>query len=198
MRKIKRVHKPIIKILSTIGSTFLALGFSIAAVAGEPLPLTDAQLDSVNAGYVVLSIDATAEAHNLNPVAITLTDTNVLVGEPQDDGFVYTVAEGYGFAYASGETVYSSVSVSLDTDEVLVSSDVFYLESSDSRRLAASEHRAGHHHTDNYHRRGVYRHNGNARRDGHHAATQTQHVNQELILVRVHYVTRQPVSASSP
>ena len=159
----------------------------------------------LTAGYVVLSIEAKAEAHNLNPVAITLTDTTVLVGEPQEDGFVYTMAEGYGFAYASGETIYTSVSVSLDTDEVLVSSDVLYLENSDTgrhthlgHRQAAGENRAGHRYAGSHHRRGAHRHNGSGLQSGQHTATRTQHVNRELRLVRVQYVTRQPASDLSP
>lgn len=100
------------------------------AAADEPLTLTAAQLDAVSAGYVALGIEATAEASGPNPIAVTFTDTGVQVGSEGVDGFVYTEADGIGYAYARGETAHTDIAVYFDTDEQVVSSDFLVFEHS--------------------------------------------------------------------
>ena len=125
---------------------------SLATADDGPLPLTDAQLDSVSAGYVALGIAATAEALGPHSIALTFAGTELQVGGDDvgdlvDDvgEFVYTEASGIGYAYARGDTVYTEVVVHFDTDEQILSSDIVYVERSGlpGHRLAESPHAFG-------------------------------------------------------
>lgn len=97
----------------------------LALADARPFIITDIQLDDVNAGYVRLDIDALATARFGNPQTSTITITNVKVEESaRDDGFIYTVAEGHGYAYARGEKINTALDLLLDTDEEFVRHDV--------------------------------------------------------------------------
>ncbi len=103
-----------------------ALVFSLQSRAAEPLQLSESQLDEVTAGF--LAVTMTAEAIALSQVADTFTNTltvtDVTVGQPQPDGYIYSTGEGLALATAIGERVYTSTSGGFETDEQVVSLQV--------------------------------------------------------------------------
>lgn len=103
-----------------VGVALLASGLSVTH-ASEPLRLSTQQLDNISAGLLEISVDAAALAEGANPVTDTQTFTSVVVGEPEDDGYTYTTGDGYGLAYAKGESVYTATDAGFYTDEEIVS-----------------------------------------------------------------------------
>ena len=103
-----------------VGLALFASGLSVTH-AGEPLRLSTQQLDNISAGLLEISVEAAALAEGVNPVTDTQTFTSVVVGEPEDDGYTYTTGDGYGIAYAKGESVYTATDAGFYTDEEIVS-----------------------------------------------------------------------------
>ena len=108
-----------------IAST-LALSVTGIASSAELVRLSDSQLDKVTAGYLAISV--AADAHAVSAAGDTFTNavtqTNVNVGQPQDDGYVYTTGNGQASATAIGQAVLTAVGGGFDTNQDVVSFDV--------------------------------------------------------------------------
>ena len=112
--------------LVVVLTSALALSLSGVANSAELLRLSDSQLDQVTAGY--LAINVAADAHAVSAAADTftntITETQVNVGEPQDDGYIYTTGNGRASATAIGQTVQTAVGGGFETNQDIVSVDV--------------------------------------------------------------------------
>ena len=112
--------------LVVVLASALALSLSSVANSAELLRLSDSQLDQVTAGY--LAINVAADAHAVSAAADTftntMTETQVNVGEPQDDGYIYTTGNGRASATAIGQTVQTTVGGGFETNQDIVSVDV--------------------------------------------------------------------------
>lgn len=112
--------------LVVIIASALALSLHSVAHSSELIRLSDSQLDKVSAGY--LAINVAADAHAVSSAADTftntITETHVNVGQPQDDGYVYTTGNGRAFATAIGQTVQTAVGGGFETNQDVVSVDV--------------------------------------------------------------------------
>lgn len=101
-----------------IGALLLTLSLQAHSL---PISLTDAELDNVTAGYVNLIITSDAAATGEHSITIAVTDVNVRQTSRGRKGRTRTVATGYGFAQAIGDSVTTQTSFNLDTNERIVS-----------------------------------------------------------------------------
>ena len=104
----------------------LVLSVSGIARSAELLRLSESQLDKVTAGF--LAIGVAADAHAVSAAGDTFTNavtqTNVNVGQPQDDGYIYTTGNGQASATAIGQAVQTGVGGGFDTNQDVVSVDL--------------------------------------------------------------------------
>lgn len=111
--------------LRLVATSLLLLGLLPVATgvshANEPLSLTDSQLDGITAGFLELNATANAVALGQDSLTTTFTDTLVIQGVPQADGYVYSQGTALADALAIGESVTTGTSVGFVTDEEVVS-----------------------------------------------------------------------------
>lgn len=104
----------------------LVLSVSGIARSAELLRLSESQLDKVTAGF--LAIGVAADAHAVSAAGDTFTNavtqTNVNVGQPQDDGYIYTTGNGQASATAIGQAVQTGVGGGFDTNQDVISVDL--------------------------------------------------------------------------
>lgn len=91
------------------------------AIADEPILLTDSELDSIAGGFLEVDAAADAVALGRDSLTSTFTDTRVIQGVPQNDGYVYSQGTALADALAIGESVSTRTEVGFRTDEEVVS-----------------------------------------------------------------------------
>lgn len=105
---------------TSIGSAvcILFFTFSITATADNttPIKLTDSQLDTINAGFVELTITANASAFGSDVVSLAVANTNTRSNKGGQ-----TVATGSGISTAIGDIVFTETGYILNTDENILS-----------------------------------------------------------------------------
>ena len=109
----------------SITCIFTALWLSLCAsyLHATPLPLSDNELDSISAGYVLLTLTSNATATGEDTVTIAVTDSSVN-SRRGPRGRTRTVSRGSSLSQAIGDVVSTETGYSLDTDEQILSANI--------------------------------------------------------------------------
>ena len=113
------------KLYTVLSSVLLLTAAVSKPTLGDPLALSNSQMDSVSAGYVSLYGDANAHAFGTHTataaISIDVAQQHVVNIE---QGVGYTVSTVAANATAIGEKTHTSVSAGFHTDEKIVSLEV--------------------------------------------------------------------------
>jgi len=119
----RRIRSCTALVLGAVSSLVLVTS---AALSAEPLPLSNEQLDRVTAGFLAINVAADAQAVSelASTFTNTVTSTNISVGQPQEDGYIYTTGNGTAAATAIGQAGYTAVGGNYDTNQEVVHVEV--------------------------------------------------------------------------
>lgn len=131
------------KFFKLVGRCVLVLAVCLSGqlLHAAPVLLSNAELDRISGGYVELEVNALAIAKGPNSVARFSANVEQVIGEAQEDNYIYTTTTGLAEAFAKGRKVYTEVGYFFQTDEEILSFDVVHKSSSRTGRGKSGKNR---------------------------------------------------------
>lgn len=123
------------------GAFVLSFFLAFQLVYAAPVPLSNAELDRVSAGYVDLEVQAKAIATGPNAVSRFSANVEQVIGDAQADNYIYTTTTGLAEAFAKGRRVYTEVGYFFQTDEEVLSFEVVHKSSSRTGRAKSGKNK---------------------------------------------------------